>query len=32
MFRFTIYKNSILATICSLFGTAFIAMANAVRR
>ena len=27
MFRFTIYKNSILATICSLFGTAFIAMA-----
>lgn len=27
MFRFTIYKNSILATLCSLFGTALIAMA-----
>lgn len=25
--RFIIYKNSVLATICSLFGSAFIAMA-----
>ena len=26
MFRFVVYKNSVLATICSFFGSAFIAM------